>query len=167
MIRWTAAEREARDAYRKQERARRAPKADRVEKLAGPAREEVVIPPRPSVSPAVRARVIAKADGHCARLDCTETKGLEVDHIICRELGGSDAEHNLEALCGPHHKAKTARDMKMIAKARRIREARTEPKPPSRLKGRGFSGDYQPIPSRPFSTGRNKASTIPLKDIEQ
>lgn len=145
MLKLTYEERQLKDAYRKQIRDNRAPKAERAAKVTGLAVDEVVIPPRPSVSPAVRARVIAKSDGHCAYPCCDVRTGLEVDHVIPRELGGSDAETNLSALCYPHHKQKTALDVKMIAKARRIRKKRTEPKPPSRLQGRGFGDDYQPF----------------------
>jgi 5-methylcytosine-specific restriction endonuclease McrA len=150
-IRWTAEERAKRDEYRKSVRDRR-PAREKLDKdpvqLGG---EAVVIPPRPAVSAALRARVIAKSDGHCAYPCCEVRAGLEVDHVIPRELGGSDAEHNLSALCGPHHKQKTARDVKMIAKARRIRKGLTEPRKPSRIRSAPFSDDYQPMPpSRGF-----------------
>jgi 5-methylcytosine-specific restriction protein A len=36
------------------------------------------------------------------------TSQLEVDHIINRARGGSDDEENLQALCIPCHKLKTA-----------------------------------------------------------
>ncbi|EIL2908431.1 HNH endonuclease [Vibrio sp. Vb2110] len=34
----------------------------------------------------------------------------DVDHIIAKEHGGTDEDSNLEALCRPCHKAKTARE---------------------------------------------------------
>jgi 5-methylcytosine-specific restriction protein A len=40
------------------------------------------------------------------------TPASEVDHIVNREAGGTDADTNLEAICGPCHKAKTARESK-------------------------------------------------------
>lgn len=38
------------------------------------------------------------------------TKSLEVDHIINIAEGGTDDDSNLQALCIPCHKAKTARE---------------------------------------------------------
>ena len=38
------------------------------------------------------------------------TPAYEVDHIVNRESGGTDAETNLEAICSPCHKVKTARE---------------------------------------------------------
>lgn len=35
------------------------------------------------------------------------TPATEVDHIINREAGGTDADANLEAICSTCHKAKT------------------------------------------------------------
>jgi len=66
-------------------------------------------------------------------------QGLEIDHIIPLELGGSDDEDNLQALCYAHHKAKTKEDIKRIAKARRLRNKK--PPDPNRLgqiRSRGF-----------------------------
>ncbi len=34
----------------------------------------------------------------------------EVDHIVNVESGGTDDDSNLEAICSPCHKAKTARE---------------------------------------------------------
>ncbi|WIX32516.1 HNH endonuclease signature motif containing protein [Salinicola sp. JS01] len=38
------------------------------------------------------------------------TPATEVDHIVNREAGGTDADTNLEAICSACHKAKTARE---------------------------------------------------------
>ena len=38
------------------------------------------------------------------------TPATEVDHIINREAGGTDADANLESICSTCHKAKTARE---------------------------------------------------------
>lgn len=102
-------------------------------------REPVEIDGR-RMTPARRARIIAR-DKHCRYPGCEVTEGLEVDHIIALELGGKDRDHNLQCLCGPHHKRKTAVDAGLIAKAKR-RKAKAEGTfPPSRarLKGRGFA----------------------------
>lgn len=101
--------------------------------------------PRLSVSPARRERVLAAHGHQCARIGCQVTDGLELDHILPLELGGEDVDLNIEPLCARHHKAKTASDIKRIAKARRLRKANDpeQPKKPSRwpsrsLASRGF-----------------------------
>lgn len=38
------------------------------------------------------------------------TKDLEVDHIVNVAQGGNDEDSNLQAICIPCHKAKTARE---------------------------------------------------------
>lgn len=38
------------------------------------------------------------------------TKGSDVDHILNKARGGTDAMNNLELLCKPCHKAKTIRE---------------------------------------------------------
>lgn len=86
-------------------------------------RERVIIPPRPPISPATRARVLQRFGHRCARPGCGVGDGLEVDHILCRELGGADHESNYEPLCNAHHKAKTRNDRRMIAKAHRLERA--------------------------------------------
>ncbi|WP_247620673.1 HNH endonuclease [Chromohalobacter moromii] len=60
----------------------------------------------------IRDRILQR-DRYLCQL--CERKGVitpanEVDHIVNRESGGSDAEWNLEAICTPCHKAKTARE---------------------------------------------------------
>lgn len=99
------------------------------------------------MTPARRKRILERFDGCCARLDCTVTTGLEIDHIIPIALSGKDDDANLEPLCAPHHLAKTKRDVALIAKARRIVKKNTDPRPPSRLKSRGFE---KPKERRPW-----------------
>lgn len=50
---------------------------------------------------------------------CVECQGLgfvtqatDVDHIIPRNAGGTDAESNLQGLCHRHHSAKTLRELR-------------------------------------------------------
>jgi 5-methylcytosine-specific restriction endonuclease McrA len=102
-------------------------------------RDPVEIDKRRSVSPARRKRILDRYDHQCAYPGCTETKGLEIDHIVCLALGGKDDERQMEPLCGPHHLQKTRRDVKMIAKAKRIikREDGTR-RPRKPIPGRGF-----------------------------
>ncbi|MDF0628268.1 MULTISPECIES: HNH endonuclease [Acinetobacter] len=46
--------------------------------------------------------LICKANGHV-------TEATDVDHIIPREHGGTDDPSNLQSLCSPCHKEKTAK----------------------------------------------------------
>lgn len=64
-----------------------------------------------------RERVLAAHNYLCVR--CRE-QGLlvlaaEVDHRIPLEQGGSNDDPNLDPLCGPHHKAKTAAEARQRA----------------------------------------------------
>jgi 5-methylcytosine-specific restriction enzyme A len=101
-------------------------------------REPVEIDGR-RMTPARRARIIAR-DGCCRYPGCEVAEGLEVDHIVALELGGRDRDDNLQALCGPHHRQKTAIDAGLIAKAKRRKAKNDGTFPPSkaRLRGRGF-----------------------------
>lgn len=77
--------------------------------------------PRLSMTPARRAKVLAKSDGHCSYPECRSTDRLEIDHIIALFLGGKETDANLTALCYDHHKQKTARDARLSAKVRRLK----------------------------------------------
>ncbi|MFM9270937.1 HNH endonuclease signature motif containing protein [Halomonas elongata] len=56
-----------------------------------------------------RERVLRRDSGLCQ--PCWRaglvTPATEVDHVVNVADGGSDADDNLEAICGPCHKAKT------------------------------------------------------------
>lgn len=112
------------------------------------------------MTPARRARIVARDGEVCARLDCGCTVGLQVDHVIALELTGADEDHNLQLLCIPHHKAKTRFDQKMIARARRLRKkANPETRKPARMRSRPWpkNGPKQRIPSRPFQSRKREA----------
>lgn len=47
--------------------------------------------------------LLCKANGHV-------TEATDVDHIIPREQGGTDDPTNLQSLCSPCHKEKTAKE---------------------------------------------------------
>jgi len=49
-------------------------------------------------------------DNYTCRVCGLTTKDLEVDHIINVAQGGTDDDGNLQAICVPCHKAKTARE---------------------------------------------------------
>lgn len=111
-------------------------------------REPVEATPRKSMTPARRRRVLDKHGHQCARLGCEIAVALEIDHVIPLELGGKDDDTNLEPLCGPHHAAKTRLDIKMIARACRIRKREAGIKNPTTLRGRPF-GDHHRSLSHP------------------
>lgn len=100
---------------------------------------EIDPPDKRRMSPARRKRLTEERGSVCAYPGCQVTEHLELDHIIALDLGGKDADGNLQLLCAQHHKAKTRLDAKLIAKGRRIRrKADPETRKPSRLTGRGF-----------------------------
>lgn len=136
-LRYTLEQREALAAARKIKRQTRAP--------VKPSREAQDATPRAAMGKARRERILA-AHGHaCAYPCCEETKGLELDHTVPLELGGRDDDSNLRPLCGPHHRQKTALDVRMIAKARRIRKKAETPREPSKLQGAGFANVRRPM----------------------
>lgn len=56
-----------------------------------------------------RAEILLRDQYTCKVCDLT-TNQLEVDHIVNLAQGGSDDDDNLQAICIPCHKAKTARE---------------------------------------------------------
>ena len=59
-----------------------------------------------------RKKLYGEQSGHCAGCnDHFETRHLEVDHIIARLKGGTDAQDNLQLLCGNCNRIKGARGM--------------------------------------------------------
>ncbi|ATX08990.1 endonuclease [Escherichia coli] len=60
----------------------------------------------------IRARVLKRDKGLCQL--CLRAgvvrEAKTVDHIISKARGGTDADSNLQSLCWPCHKAKTARE---------------------------------------------------------
>jgi 5-methylcytosine-specific restriction endonuclease McrA len=107
---------------------------------------EPVQPDKRKMTPARRARLLAKLGAVCRFPECSVSTGLELDHIVALDLGGRDADDNFQVLCGPHHAAKTKLDAKLIAKGRRIRkrengtrrERRPIPQHVNGLQSRGF-----------------------------
>ena len=63
-------------------------------------------------SPENRKRLYGEQAGHCAGCkDHFEARHLEVDHIIARRKGGTDALNNLQLLCGNCNRIKGDRGM--------------------------------------------------------
>jgi 5-methylcytosine-specific restriction endonuclease McrA len=110
-----------------------------------PMRREPVAIERRAITPARRARILARDGGACRYPGCAATCGLEVDHIVPLALGGRDVDDNLETLCAAHHVQKTRLDARLIAKARRAGAKHRGEYPPSKAK----------IRSRPFPPPRD------------
>lgn len=104
-----------------------------------PQREAVEIADRGNLTKAVRARIIAEQGGVCAWVGCAEP-ATEIDHILPLWLGGADDRANAEALCGPHHARKTAREAAQRAHVYRVKAGHegTKPPPTQPLRGRKF-----------------------------
>lgn len=115
-------------------------------------REPVQLDPRRGMNLARRRRILEQHGGMCAYPECFVCTELEIDHVIALALGGRDSDENLEPLCRHHHTQKTRRDVKLIAKAKRlVRKESPETRKPSTLRGRPFqTGVKQKIASRPF-----------------
>ncbi|UZE12777.1 HNH endonuclease [Pseudomonas sp. B21-053] len=57
-----------------------------------------------------RRAAILLRDQYTCKVCGVTTNQLEVDHIVNLAQGGSDNDDNLQAMCTPCHKAKTARE---------------------------------------------------------
>lgn len=60
----------------------------------------------------IRARIMRRDKAlcqHCLRAGRV-VPATDVDHIIAKKHGGTDSDDNLEALCKPCHKKKTAKE---------------------------------------------------------
>jgi len=62
--------------------------------------------------------MLQRQHGLCASPDCMSEGPFEADHFACVALGNASKPDQL--LCVPCHRAKTKRDIKAIAKVRRI-----------------------------------------------
>lgn len=62
----------------------------------------------------LRKRILQRDNYLCVK--CGEqdrlTEAKEVDHIKAKAHGGTDEEHNLQSLCAPCHREKTAKEGK-------------------------------------------------------
>lgn len=60
----------------------------------------------------LRALIMARDLGLCqpCRAAGRVTKATQVDHILAKASGGTDAEGNLQAICHACHRAKTGRE---------------------------------------------------------
>lgn len=78
---------------------------------------------REELTPEMRRRVIAESGRHCAKCGTYAPDG-QIDHIVPRAEGGAANDiDNLQWLCLPDHRAKTAEDNKRM-RARRMSRKR-------------------------------------------
>ena len=97
----------------------------------------------------VKIRVYCKADGKCAVCKLSILSG-QYDHIIPLVLGGEHRETNLQWLCKPCHKSKTALDVKLKAKVARVQKRHIGIKKPRTIRSwRKFNGEI-------VTAGRNR-----------
>jgi 5-methylcytosine-specific restriction protein A len=97
--------------------------------------DDAAIPPR------VQERVADKTNDNCASCGNPAKPG-QCDHIIPLILGGKHAESNMQWLCIPCHKLKTARDVKIKAKVARVRKRNLGiRKPRTMTRWRKFNGE--------------------------
>lgn len=69
----------------------------------------------------VKLRVCDRAEGKCKKCE-RPALPAQFDHAIPLILGGENRETNLQLLCVPCHKAKTALDVRLKAKVARVRK---------------------------------------------
>lgn len=113
-------------------------------------REAVEPTKRATFTPKEKVAILAKSEGHCAYPMCAVTAGLEIDHTIPIWLGGKHCPTNATALCGSHHKQKTAQDAAIRAHIKRLHKREAGEKKPTTIRSRGFAPGKRTIPSRPF-----------------
>lgn len=93
---------------------------------------------RKAIPRAWKEAALTRSGGTCGYPECEVRTGLEFDHMLALGLGGKHRAENIEPLCGPHHLAKTKRDVKMIARSKRLAGETCQGEPARKLQGRGF-----------------------------
>lgn len=95
--------------------------------------------PDTAIPDRVKLRVHDRAEGKCKKCD-QPARPAEYDHAIPLIIGGENRETNLQLLCVPCHKAKTALDVKIKAKVARVRKRHLGiTKPRGQIKSAGFA----------------------------
>lgn len=101
---------------------------------------------RGNLSTLQRAKIFTTHGGKChlcdAKIDGVREK-WEADHIIPLAMGGDDNEANMAPAHVKCHRTKTDKDVKAIAKAKRIEAKHNGARKPSTFQSRGF-GKWQP-----------------------
>lgn len=147
------AERQARDLLRKIAKEKSGAKLLREHVFKGSAligHEPVEATPRRAMTIARKREIHAAHDGKCI---CGKPvpltgPGVTYDHRVPIWFGSPDENREVRPLCDDCDGSKTSNDQTQIAKTKRLKaeHERTEPKPPSRLKGRKFPTEYRPFP---------------------
>lgn len=102
---------------------------------------QLVPPKRKGFTPKTRRAVYERQQGICAACgEWIHGWKFEVDHVLERDLMGSNELSNLEALHPSCHKAKTSARAGVLAKVHRLADETFSPldETPSRLQSRGF-----------------------------
>lgn len=110
---------------------------------------------RRRLSPKARAAILEAQGGVCCVSGCGSTGPFHEEHSTPFAWTGELPD---QLMCVPCHKAKTKRDVKAIAKAKRL--ARTQ----SGQRSRARKGP--PLRSKPFTQWRGMDGTIRSKDRE-
>lgn len=104
-----------------------------------------------------KAKIIARANGHCERCKAVLKTGEgEVDHVLPCSLGGTNEPANGRLLCRVCHKEKTAGDIRKTRKADRARDKQSGAMASKqKIQSRGFYKsskkpriDKQPLPPK-------------------
>lgn len=114
---------------------------------------------RKKIPEKVRRQVLAAQEGLCARCEEPISGRFDVDHILERDLMGSDDLGNLVALHPDCHRPKTSARAGVLAKVHRLARATFEGKPESKrpLKSGGK------LQSRPFPAASRRLQSRPMR----
>jgi len=95
----------------------------------------------------------------------TVSKGrFQCDHHLADNLGGKPVFENARILCIPCHKAKTAQDMKIIAKSKRVeaKELRVI-RPKGQIRSPGFAPPVPKVRSDRLCSIKKQPTTLPKR----
>lgn len=87
--------------------------------------EETAIEKRRAPTKAEVIEVLLRQEGRCRHCkDKLKLGQFDWDHELARAKGGKNSADNFQALCRPCHKIKTKKDVKDIAKTKRLQKKR-------------------------------------------
>lgn len=109
-----------------------------------------------------KREALKRAGGKCEgilssgiRCDWMLDQGVEIDHVIADQLGGKPDLSNAQCLCPRCHKDKTARDARLIAKAKHRADAHA-----------GITAPKRPIQSAPMPrAAKQRRATAPVAKL--
>lgn len=85
-------------------------------------------------------QILRRQKARCSACDGSLRSGYQFDHVLPIWLGGADAPENLEALCVPCHRHKTALEAGQRAKVTRIKAKREPALTPKRKRPKARLG---------------------------